>query len=245
MYTLQSGQIDNALRLGGAPDASAKQMVQQLANCQQVLEHRGNVELTRPVVNYFPTITPAGNSVSFPFINKTTTINVPPWDAQEWKPIPFIPMPPWENVPYPPWPGAGWQDWPQQPLTVPGGGNLGPTIIKEVTCGPIKTTEVVCAGDVKIGGNVHIGGDTRLDGDLFVGGDLTVQNNSTFNGPVNMAGPVVVGGVPLTPTTATFVSNVYWDGATNSLKATVQTLRVFGIVQRTLTKDVIAGTECP
>lgn len=243
MYTLQSGQIENALRVGGSGDASAKQMVQQLANCQQLLEHRGNVELTKPVINYFPTILPANNSVSYPFTYKDIAINVPPWQMKEWEPQPYIPLPPWQNIDYPPWPQFGWEGLDGKPLAVPGGASLGSTVTRDLTCGPIKASDLDVSGNVRVRGNVYIDGDLRVGGDGFFGGNVTVQGSATFNGPVDMAGPVTVGGVPLTPMTVTVVSNVFWDAG--QLKATVRTLRVFGMVQRSLTKTVISGTECP
>lgn len=249
MYTLQAGQIENALRTGGANDVSAKQMVQQLANCQQLLEHRGNVELTKPAVNNFPTIQPASNSVSYPFTYKDVYLTVPPFQMQEWKPQPYIPMPPWQNVEYPEWPGLGWQGLGDasasggKPLSIPGGASLGSTTIRDGACGPFSCTDLKVSGGAGVGGDLGVGGDARIGGDMYVGGNLTVQNSATFNGPVDMAGPVTIGGVSLTPRTATVVSDVFWDGG--ALKATVRTIRFFGFVQRTLTKTVISGTACP
>lgn len=258
MYTLQSGQIENALRSGDLSDMAAKEMVQGLANCQQVIEHRSNVELTKPVINYFPTVLPASNSVSFPTILKNITINVPPFQMKEWEPLPYIPLPPWQNTPYKPWPGWGWDDLlgggsgaapapgdtPDGPtLRVPGGATLGPAIIRDIQSGPITCTNLIVNGDLLVTGNATINQNLNVGGDTHLGGDLTVNNTTTLNGPTYMSGPVYVGGTPLTPFTISFVSKVFWDAG--ALKQTLQTVTVFGVVQGSADSTVISGTECP
>lgn len=112
MFTLQSGQIENALRSVGVPDISAKEMMSGLANCQAPIEHRAPVALARPVVNYFPTIRPAGPTISPRFVSESnnTIINIPPWQTVPFTPLPYLPIPPWQTIPYPGWPDAGWRD---------------------------------------------------------------------------------------------------------------------------------------
>lgn len=259
MYTQQSGQIENALRLGGADDMSAKQMVQGLTNCQQVLEHRSNVDLSKPLNVFFPTILPARNSFSFPTTLKNITVNVPPFKLKEWDPLPYVPMPPWQNVAYPPWPRYGWEelfagdganptpgDTPGGPaLRSPSGAVLGPTVIRDARCGPVTAETLSVNRDLHVGGSLTVARHVRVGGDVTIGGDLTVKNNATFDGPVYMAGPVIVGGTPLDPFTFTVVTDVYWDEDALELKKDVKTVQVFGVVQRSLTATVIAGTSCP
>lgn len=243
MYTLQSGQIENALRMGGSDDVSAKQMVQGIANCQQLLEHRGNVDLTKPVVNYFPTILPARNSVSYPFTQKDVFIDVPPFKMKEWEPIPYIPMPPWEQTPYPQWPEFGWQGLDRtQTLNVPGGATLGTVVTKTIAAGEAKAGTLDVSGNARVG-SLGVAGDVDVGGRVRVGGDLTVNGNTILNGPVNMAGPVTVSGTRLAPLTLQAVTRVYWAGG--SLKADIRTFRLFGAAQGLETKTVIEGTECP
>lgn len=259
MYTQQSGQIENALRIGGSDDMSAKQMVQGLANCQQVLEHRSNVELSKPFNVFFPTILPARNSFSFPTVLKNITVNVPPFKLKEWDPLPYVPMPPWQNQPYPPWPNYGWEDTfmgdgrnpvpgdtPGGPgFRCPSGASLGPTVIRDVTCGPVDAQSVAVNKDITAGGSIFVRRHVRVDGDVSIGGDLTVNNNATFKGPVYMSGPVIVGGTPLDPFAMTVVTDVYWDDAALALKKEVKTVMVFGSNTRNLTGTIVSGTACP
>lgn len=259
MYTLQSGQLENALRLGGAPDMTAKEMVQGLANCQQVLEHRSNVELTKPIVNYFPTIMPAGNTFSFPTVLKNITIKVPPFQLKEWDPLPYIPLPPWQNNPYPAWPDYGWDDLfhgdgarpepggpPGGPsLKVAGGVSLGPTVIRDLNCGPTTLSELHVTGNTTLNRNLTVNENVRVHGDVYIDGDLTVKNNVSMEGPVTFNGPVNVNGTPLRPATAYVVTDVFWDDTAKELKKTMKTLRFFGAPLTSGTMSVIAGTECP
>lgn len=251
MYTLQSGQIENALRMGGANDVSAKQMVQSLANCAQPLEHRANVDLTKPVVNYFPTTPPAANlpatnnvSFSYPFTHKDVYVNVPPFQMMEWKPIPYIPMPPWEQAQYPPWPQYGWEELDGTPtLKVPGGANLGTIVTKKLSAGEVHAQTLDVDGDARVRGGLRVDGDIDTGGDVRVGGNLTVNGDTILNGPVEMTGPLVIAGTSLAPVIVKAVSDVYWEGG--ALKATVKTYRLFGAIQRTESRTVVEGTECP
>ena len=129
MFTLQSGQIENALRGAGVPDISAKEMMQGVANCAAPVEHRGAMALTKPSVNYFPTIRPSGPSLKFTQDNRTafnvtnTLINIPPWQNVPFTPLPYLPIPPWETIPYPGWAPNQYVD---NSLTVQGPVNTGP-----------------------------------------------------------------------------------------------------------------------
>lgn len=286
MYTLQSGQIENALRLGGAGDSSAKEMVQGLANCQQVLEHRSNVNLSKPAVNYFPTYQPAGNSPTFPLINNNITVKIPPWQYKEWEPIPFVPMPPWQTLQYPEWPDWPWQEllppgdgtsrtgdvdggavgaFPPAAgggspgkgatgipgggiggpaLTAPSGATLGPTIIQQITAGPINAVAIAIHNNAQIGGALRVDGHAHIGGDLDVQDDLTVGGSTTLDGPVYMTGPIFLGNSKLSPMSVPVVTDVYWDNGTNSLKKVVRSLEVFGYLRRAVDLAVIEGTEC-
>jgi hypothetical protein len=183
MFTLQSGQIENALRLGGMQDISAKEMMQGMANCAAPLEHRGPVALTQPVVNFFPTITPPGAPpnvrISGPQL-KNVFIDIPPF-------VPYVPP----LIPYPP--ADEWRDIPyfDQPiLSVQGPADLGPVTSDSVTTGPLDATQITNSGDVVNQGDIINQGDTTNYGDT-VTTNQTVQNTSVANNTVINNGDVI------------------------------------------------------
>lgn len=189
MFTLQSGQIENALRTVGIPDISAREMMSGIANCQATIEHRGPVALTRPTINYFPTVRPSVASGNPRFTSQTpnTTIKLPPWQSVPFTPIPYFPMPPWETIPYP--------DWPPTPPGEPTFSVDGPVEAGQITTPAanitnLTTNNITNQGDITNAGDIVNQGDITNEGDVHVSNDLTVQNNFTTNGPVTNYGPV-------------------------------------------------------
>jgi len=183
MFTLQSGQIENALRLGGMQDISAKEMMQGMANCAAPIEHRGPVALTQPVVNFFPTLAPPGAppnvSISGPQL-KNVFIDIPPF-------VPYVPP----LIPYPP--ADEWRDIPYfdpPTLSVPGPAALGSVTAKEVATGPLDATQIANSGDVVNQGDIINQGDTTNYGDT-VTTNQTVQNTSVTNNTVINNGDVI------------------------------------------------------
>lgn len=183
MFTLQAGQIENALRMNGAKDISAKEMMQGFANCAAPLEHRGPVALTQPVVNLFPTlappIAPPGIRITGPQ-TKNVFIDIPPF-------VPYFPP----MIPYPP--GDEWRDIPYfdpGSFHVPGPVNTGPLTAAEVTAGPVTTTNVTNSGDVTNEGDITNQGDTHNYGDT-VTHNHTTTNTSTTNQTVINNGDVI------------------------------------------------------
>jgi hypothetical protein len=176
MFTSQSGQIENALRLGGMGDISAKEMVQSLANCQAPIQHRGQLTISRPNQNYFPTLAPAGPSLAFPQMDaRNITINIPPWQS-----IPFTP------IPYPEWP-----EWKDTPYLDP------PVVVIDgpVQAGPLQTPETTTvehnSTTINNEGDVYNGDAIYQDGDVFIGGNVFVDRRVTHRNQVINQGPVI------------------------------------------------------
>lgn len=175
MFTMQSGQLENALRGGSGTDISAKQMVQSLTNCQQALEHRGPMAMTKvPQDNsfHFPSFSPASPSPNFyfPFYNRI--VNVPPWQHVPWTPIPYPDFPQWQPIPYPDVPGVA----PGQPADSAAVRDNAVVVAGPVASGPIDTP-VVTAGDVN-------------SQTITNEGDITNEGGLTNHGPVITHGPV-------------------------------------------------------
>lgn len=144
MFTLQSGQIETALRGAGVPDISAKEMMAGMANCQGAIEHRGGVSLTRnPRDNgyMFPGRPPAEQSPEYytalqqgdyeGTVNNVSIINIPPWQNVPWDPIPYPEQGQWRPIPFPDWPIP---QFPSQDYTLMVNG--------PVASGPIETPSV-------------------------------------------------------------------------------------------------------
>lgn len=168
MYTLQAGQIENALRGGGA-DVSAKEMVQAMCNCAQPLEHRGSLANTKiPNDNsfHFPSFPPSEPSPNFYFPAPQNIINIPPWQNIPFTPIPYPDYPEWRPIPYPDWPG------PSEPVQ-----DIGVVLVGPVTSGPVTTSTVNTT-------NVN---STNITNE----GDLVNNNSFVNNGPVTHNGPVI------------------------------------------------------
>ena len=171
MFTMQSGQIENALRGVGVPDISAKEMIQGVANCQAPLEHRGGMALTHiPQDNRFsfpgPTPPPAEPTPTFYQPSSTNIINIPPWQHVPWTPIPYPDFPSWQPIPYPDWRG-GQYPWDDTTLVV-----YGPTYMGDVTSNTTNTSTV--------------NSETITNE-----GDITNNNAFVNQGPVINNGPVV------------------------------------------------------
>lgn len=189
MFTLQSGQIENALRTVGVPDISAREMMSGMANCQATIEHRGPVALTKPTINMFPTIKPAGTNISPRFTNqvKNTLVNIPPWQNVPFTPLPFLPVPPWETIPYPQWPTTPLEE---PVLRVPGPVSAGPVSTPAASVTNLTTNNITNAGDITNQGDVINKGDVYGD-NVTVNNDLTVQNNFITNGSVTNNSTVI------------------------------------------------------
>ena len=175
MFTMQSGQIENALRGVGVPDISAKEMIQGVANCQAPLEHRGPLAMTKlPKDNrfLFPGMPPVAPTPNFYFPNTTyqpsatNIINIPPWQHVPWTPIPYPEFPSWQPIPYPDWRG-GQYPWDDTTLVV-----YGPTYMGDVTSNTTNTSTV--------------NSETITNE-----GDITNNNAFVNQGPVINNGPVV------------------------------------------------------
>lgn len=192
MFTLQSNQIANALRLADVPDASAKDLVQAFTNCSQYLEQRGPVGLTYSPANsgLFPTQQPSpwgvnpnsgGNST---VVNRNVTVNIPPWQNIPFTPLPFVDIP--AGTPY--GFGDGGYVWPgyDPTLTVPG----------PVTTGPIETGPITSPGGT-IGGNDFGGGGFSSPGDTYVGGATYVGGDTYVGGATNTTNMNVAGDTQL------------------------------------------------
>lgn len=194
MFTLQAGQIENALRMNGAKDISAKEMMQGFANCAAPLEHRGPVALTQPVVNLFPTLAPPiaspGIRVTGPQ-TKNVFIDIPPF-------VPYFPP----MIPYPP--GDEWRDIPYfdpGSFHVPGPVNTGSLTAADVTAGTVNTPVVRVERDSRFGnpgksdgitneGDIVNQGDTHNYGDTYTT-NQTVENTSITNQTVINNGDVI------------------------------------------------------
>jgi hypothetical protein len=241
MFTLQSGQIENALRGMGANDASAKQMVQSLANCNQPITHRSQLSLSNQQPNLFPTLPPASPTEIYPFVQMGDTrqifINIPPWQN-----IPFTP------IPYPEWPEWKNSDFAGPPvLIVDGPARTGPVSTPSVDAGDVRSENItnegdlisygdqLQEGDVFIGGNVQIAKHVRHGGNVVNNGPVinnrfVINRHDTFNqisrnyithnyGPTynyaetHLDGPVYIDGQEAVPTTMDVVTGVTWDGS--------------------------------
>lgn len=175
MFTLQSGQIENALRLSGMPDMSAKEMVQGLANCQAPLQHRGQVTISQPIQNFFPALQPAGPQLSFPSLNvKDITVNIPPWQNIPFTPIPYPEWPEWKNTEFVAPPA----------LVVDGPIQAGPVTSPETNTVNHNSTTIVNEGDLINGGDITNAGDTHLGGDVYIDRRVITQQTVVNKGPV-------------------------------------------------------------
>lgn len=187
MYTLQSGQIENALRMGGAsPDISAKEMVQALANCQAPLQHRSQVSISQPTINYFPTVTPPGTHLSFPSLN-FNTIQVPPWQMVPFTPLPYPEWPDWKDVVYTPpdWWGPGLPAFEHPPAIITTGPvQTGPVATPSVTTVVNNSQTINNAGDIVNNGDVFNDGSTYVNGDMIVDKSVTHKSTVINKGPV-------------------------------------------------------------
>jgi hypothetical protein len=201
MFTAQSGQIENALRLGGASDISAKEMVQGMANCQQILRHRAPVSIQPPgPVNIFPTIRPAGTSIRFPDINlKNVLVNIPPWSQIPFVPLPYPDPPIWQPIPYPDWPDP-FPQWPADSAGGDGGDTVisgdtlisqptfttsGPTYMGDVNSSTVNT-QVVNTSVINNAGPVNSSSYATTNNNTFV--DQTTQNR--YAGDIINAGNI-------------------------------------------------------
>ena len=154
MFTKQSGQIENALRGGGLPATSAREMMQGLANCQAPLEHRGGAAFTRNPRdnrNLFPGPMPTGGGPGFyvppSIIDRRMFVSIPPWQNVPWEPIPYPDQEQWQPIPYPEWPG---DQYPGDDLTViiNGPTYMGPVSTTDVTTNNLNSTTINNAGDI-------------------------------------------------------------------------------------------------
>lgn len=203
MFTLQSRQIENALRTVNVPDVSAREMMSGLANCQAALEHRGPVSLTQPNINYFPTIQPPGPNPAPRFTDNTRNVflSIPPWQNVPFTPLPYLPAPRWQFTPT-----TGWQPSPIRTptLDVPGPISVGVVTSPKARITKIITKEIVNGpgprgGDSEVPGGIHNAGDTvthnqYVQGDTTIRNNLTVLNNSRFDGPVQYGDTVTYEG---------------------------------------------------
>lgn len=174
MFTLQAGQLENALRGSGVPDISAKELVQGLGNCQAPLEHRGGAAFTRvPRDNrfMFPGQRPTSGTPDFylpPSITNQTIVNIPPWQTVPWTPIPYPEQDQWQPIPYPDWP-PGQYPWDDSNVAIAGPVYTGPVTAPSVTAGDLNSNTVTNSGDIVNDGNLTNGGSATFNG--------PVQNN--------------------------------------------------------------------
>lgn len=174
MFTLQSAQIETALRGAGVPDLSAKEMMQGVANCQAPLEHRGPVAFThQPQDNSNLLVVPiAEGSPSFyappsVYINSPQiSVQIPPWQNVPFEPLPYPDHPEWKPVPYPEL---------NFPLTL--FNNPAVMVGGPVQAGPVSTPRVE-AGEVR-------SGEINNAGDLANANTFINNGPAVFNGPVN------------------------------------------------------------
>ena len=196
MFTLQSAQIETALRGAGVPDLSAKEMMQGVANCQAPLEHRGQVAFThQPQDNSnLMMVQVAEGSPDFYlppsiYVNQPqVTVNIPPWQNIPWEPLPYPNHPDWEPIPYPElnFPPIIFDD----PAVMIGG---------PVQAGPIATPRVsaknVRSGGIENEGDFINGNQFVNNGPAFFKGPVrhnhNVVNNNVVNNNVVNRGPVI------------------------------------------------------
>jgi hypothetical protein len=195
MYTLQSGQIENALRGGGVPDISAKEMLQGVANCGSPLEHRGGLVMSRvPRDNgfMFPGMSPVEPSPSFYFANNflsenQTIINIPPWQNIPFEPIPYPEYPEWKPIPYPDLPPDNRRD---TTVFIPGPVSTGPINTTEVTTNELYSTTINNAGDINNNNNFFNAGPVFHGGPVINNNNVINNNRVVNNQQVINQGPV-------------------------------------------------------
>jgi hypothetical protein len=233
MFTKQSNQIANALRMTGSQ--SAKEMVQAIANCAQPLEHRGVMALTlnSPVhPNTF--IPPRGVTLSQSVSRAQTAVPTPGRDAPLWQAIPGAPEPTAAK---------------QNTMRV-----RGPSKIDDLQAGNVQAVDVAVRGmavgraldvdgDGRFRGRVVVERDVRVEGGMRVEGRAEYIGNVTHNGPVThnspvyntsethnygptyQYGPTQLGGKTVKPFLCEVVVDVLWTG-TVFQKVTRQILAV-------------------
>lgn len=218
MFTLQSAQIETALRGAGVPDLSAKEMMQGVANCQAPLEHRGPVAFTHqprdnselfvvPIAEGSPDVyaPPSvylqpqfSNQFVSPVTNNFTNnvssrhvsvnINIPPWQNIPWEPIPYPDHPDWQPIPFPD------LNFPpllfNDPAVMAGGPvQAGPVSTPSVEAGKVRSGESVNEGDFINGNQIVNYGPAVFNGPTRH--NHNVVNNNVINNNVVNRGPVV------------------------------------------------------
>lgn len=195
MFTLQAGQLENALRSGGVSDISAKEMVQGLGNCQAPLEHRGGAAFTRvPRDNrfMFPGQRPTSGTPDYylpPSITNQTIVNIPPWQNVPWTPIPYPEQEQWQPIPYPEWP-IGQYPWDDTSVAIQGPVSAGPMTAPSITSGEVLSTTINNAGDIINEGDISLGGSATFNGPVQHNHNVANAQNVTNKKTVTNDGDV-------------------------------------------------------
>jgi hypothetical protein len=196
MFTLQSGQIENALRGGGMGETSAKEMVQGLANCQGPLQHRGSMAFAKnPRDNrfLFPGLPPTGGTpqtyVPPSIINRQTIINIPPWQNIPWEPIPYPEQEQWQPIPYPEWP-VGQYPWDDTSVVVNGPTYMGDVTTNNIDSRTVNSQNIVNEGDIINRNQFFQGGPVLFEGPVIHNHNVVNRQNVVNNRIVNNDGPV-------------------------------------------------------
>jgi hypothetical protein len=197
MFTQQAGQIENALRSGGFPDISAKEMMQGVANCQAPLEHRGSVAFTRnPRDNrdLFPgNPKPTGGTPDFylspSIIDRSVIVNIPPWQYVPWTPIPYPDYPDWKPIPYPDWPG-GQYPWDDTGVIINSPTYMGPVTTTNVTTNNVNSSTINNDGDITNNNNFVNEGSLTVNGPVHHNHNVVNQHNVTNKNTVINEGDV-------------------------------------------------------
>ena len=196
MFTLQSGQIENALRGGGMGETSAKEMVQGLANCQGPLQHRGSMAFAKnPRDNrfLFPGLPPTGGTpqtyVPPSIINRQPIINIPPWQNVPWEPIPYPEQEQWQPIPYPEWP-VGQYPWDDTSVVVNGPTYMGDVTTNNIDSRTVNSQNIVNEGDIVNRNQFFQGGPMINEGPVIHNHNVVNRQNVVNNRIVNNEGPV-------------------------------------------------------
>lgn len=222
MFTQQANQIELALRLSGAPPASATEMVRAIANGAQPLEHRGPAFLSKGAGvhrNTFPL--PRGVTLPQSQSKSHAPLEPPKRDPPLWFLLPISPPP---------------TDTKEATLIV-----KGPAKVDDLKAGDVEMIDANVrglivgrdigvegggrfGGGVNIGGPVNIGGQVNIDGrvtnhntvinrtEIINEGPVYNQNEVHHYGPTHYYGNTYVGGTEVKPFPVTVVVDVLWTG---------------------------------
>jgi hypothetical protein len=217
MFTQQSGQIENALRSGGVPDISAKEMMQGVANCRSPLEHRGSAAFTRnPRDNrsLFPGQPPTGGTPNFylspSVIDRSVIINIPPWQHVPWTPIPYPDYPDWQPIPYPDW-AAGQYQWDDVSVIINSPTYMGPVTTNNVTTNNVKSNTINNDGDITNNNTIVNEGPVTINGPVHHNHNVVNQSNVTNKNTVINEGDVYNEGATYTDVSYNYNTTNFGD----------------------------------